>query len=276
MSKKIGIVFLCIVLVCCVIPATGMAASEDPIEILIDGNPVGSPGSAILIDSTVYVPLRAVCSYYGADISWDGPTLTAKIKLDGTDISATLWSRYIIANGRVLFDEHVSVMLNNRMMLPANQVAQALNAQVVWDSAERTVSFTSGTSPIESGDTYYNQDDLYWLSRIIQAEAGGESLNGKIAVGNVVINRVESGMFPSTIYNVIFDRSCGIQFTPTANGAIYCTPSEQSIIAAKLALEGVNVAGDALFFQNTSITGSNWMSRNRDVVVTLGNHTFYA
>lgn len=48
--------------------------------------------------------------------------------------------------------------------------------------------------------------DLYWLSRIISAESRGESLKGQIAVGNVVLNRVEEDDFPDTIPAVIFDR----------------------------------------------------------------------
>jgi N-acetylmuramoyl-L-alanine amidase len=53
-----------------------------------------------------------------------------------------------------------------------------------------------GGGAIESGDTWYDEEDLYWLSRIISAEARGESLEGQIAVGNVVLNRMKSDRWP--------------------------------------------------------------------------------
>ena len=59
--------------------------------------------------------------------------------------------------------------------------------------------------------------DLYWLSRIIYAESGAETLDGQIAVGNVVLNRMASKEFPDSIPGVIFDRVDGIQFEPVEN-----------------------------------------------------------
>ena len=64
----------------------------------------------------------------------------------------------------------------------------------------------------------YSEDDLYWLSRIIEAESKGEPMEGKIAVGNVIINRRESPDFPDSIYEVIFEKTSGkYQFTPVKN-----------------------------------------------------------
>ena len=91
---------------------------------------------------------------------------------------------------------------------------------------------------------------MYWLSRIICAEAGGESLAGQVAVGNVVLNRVDSDEFPNTIHEVIFDRKHAVQFEPVSNGTVYNEPTETSVQAAKLALQGVNTAGKSLYFFN--------------------------
>ena len=84
-----------------------------------------------------------------------------------------------------------------------------------------TVDIIDGGGVCESGDTYYWDGAVMWLSRIIYAEANTEPLLGKIAVGNVIMNRVNSSEFPDTIYSVIFDKNYGIQFTPVANGSIY-------------------------------------------------------
>jgi N-acetylmuramoyl-L-alanine amidase len=123
----------------------------------------------------------------------------------------------------------------------------------------------------------YTKDELYWLSRIIEAEAGGESFKGKLAVGNVVLNRVKDARFPSTIYGVIFDCSTGVyQFSPVANGTVYNTPSADSVEAAKQCLEGKNVVGNALFFMNGAIAETAWIAYNRPYIMTIGNHQFYA
>jgi len=124
-------------------------------------------------------------------------------------------------------------------------------------------------------NTQYSENDLYWLSRIIEAEASGESFNGKIAVGNCVLNRVKSSEFPNTIYDVIFDKNHGVQYQPTANGMIYNTPSKDSVNAAKEALSGYSVVGDAMYFCSVSVAPNSWAASNREYLTTIGNHVFY-
>lgn len=121
----------------------------------------------------------------------------------------------------------------------------------------------------------YTDEDVYWLSRLIEAEAGGESYKGKIAVGNSVLSRVLSSEFPNNVVKVIFDRKFAVQYQPTANGAIYNTPSDDSIIAAISALEGVWHISDCLYFFNPRTATNNWISRNREYHSTIGNHDFY-
>ena len=114
-----------------------------------------------------------------------------------------------------------------------------------------------------------------WLSRIIHAESRGEPIDGKIAVGNVILNRVKSHEFPNTIYNVIFDRKPSVQFEPIINGSIYNSPGKDSIKAAKHALSGTDVAGKSLYFFNPKIATSSWISKNRPYFKTIHNHDFY-
>jgi N-acetylmuramoyl-L-alanine amidase len=91
-------------------------------------------------------------------------------------------------------------------------------------------------------------------------------------VGGVIINRIASPIFPDTVYDVLFDRRYGIQFTPAYSGAIYCTPTEECVIAAKIALDGGNTAGDALYFASTTHC---WAARSRPFEMEIGNHYFY-
>ena len=96
-----------------------------------------------------------------------------------------------------------------------------------------------------------------------------------MAVGTVVLNRVASDEFPNNIYDVIFDRKWGVQFTPVANGTIYDTPTAESVLAAKLCLEGGRVAGDSLYFLAPELTSNHWIMNNREYVTTIGCHWFY-
>ena len=148
-----------------------------------------------------------------------------------------------------------------------------MGASVHWNSATGAVSVVGGAS----ADTTETEggDDLYWLSRIISAESRGEPLEGQIAVGNVVLNRVASPDFPDTVHGVIFDSRWGGQFTPASSGAIYREPDAVSVEAARLCLAGVNTAGESLYFLAPALSSNRWIMENRTHVVTIGGHWFY-
>ena len=94
-------------------------------------------------------------------------------------------------------------------------------------------------------------------------------------MGNVVLNRVESGQFPDTIPGVIFDRVDGVQFEPVKNGTVYDEPTAQSVEAARRVLEGENVIGDALYFYAPALSQGVWINANRTYAQTIGCHRFY-
>ena len=120
------------------------------------------------------------------------------------------------------------------------------------------------------------RDDIFWLARIIHAESQGESYTGQVAVGNVIMNRLRSSSFPSTIYGVIFEYTNGIpQFSPVQDGTIYNTPSAASMKAAEEAYWGAKPVGGALYFFNPKKAAGTWIVRNKQYVTTIGNHAFY-
>lgn len=181
---------------------------------------------------------------------------------------------YIVANGRYLYARDSIVVLNGQVAVPVRILAQVFNLDVGYDAAARKAKLThveGRGAYIEPGDSYYDADALYWLSHIINAESGTQSLEGKIAVGNVVMNRVESPEFPNTIYSVLHQKN---QFSPVASGSIKRTPNSGSVVAAKLVMEGVQIVPTALFFNMKGM--SSYASRNRDYVTTIGAHAFYA
>ena len=183
---------------------------------------------------------------------------------------------YIIANGRYFYTGSEVMLYDGEMYVPIRPLTKALNSTVEWSVEDNKFYVYSGdTTTLKNSNEVYNPDDIYWLSRIISAEARGESMKGKIAVGNVILNRVRSKDFPNTIYDVIFDRKFGVQFTPTANGAIYNTPTNDSVIAAKICYEGYSLSSSILYFLNPKYATSSWIQNNKTYVFTIGNHDFY-
>ena len=233
-------------------------------------------GEAAIIDSVTYVPLRSFSELCGANsVSWDASTRTATVKKYNLVAKISDRKNYIEANGRYIYLTAPVKNIDDRLFVPIRPISLIFSLDVDWNSNSRTVVLKNTTKVFKSAKEVYNENDLYWLSRIINAEAGGESLIGKIAVGNVVINRKNSRSFPNSIYGVIFDRKYGTQFSPVAIGTIYNTPNAESVIAAKICLEGYTVSDEILYFMNPRLATSNWISKNRPFAFRIGNHNFY-
>lgn len=120
------------------------------------------------------------------------------------------------------------------------------------------------------------KDDRYWLAKIIEAEAGIEPIEGKIAVGAVVLNRVEEEWFPDTIQEVIFQKLNGVyQFSPAGNGRLdKVEPSNEAYEAADRALAGEDPTDGALYFYNPKISKSTFFKK-KELVASIGNHQFF-
>ncbi|WP_088105980.1 cell wall hydrolase [Halalkalibacter urbisdiaboli] len=120
-----------------------------------------------------------------------------------------------------------------------------------------------------------DEDDLEWLAKMIYCEARGESIEGQIAVGAVIINRIEHEEFPERVKDVILEEHGGhYQFSPAASGEIYSAePDAKSIEAAKRAIRGEDPTNGSLYFFNPDKTDDQWI-RSRTVSKVIGNHVF--
>ena len=189
-------------------------------------------------------------------------------------LSADAGSYFLVANDRYLYVENGLVLINEKVAAPIRVLAKAFNLNVDYDGETKSVLLThqeDADAYLENGSTFYDSDTLYWLSRIIYSESGNQPLRGMLAVGNVVMNRVENPRFPNTIYEVLFQRN---QFSPAASGSIYRTPSAVCEIAAKMVMDGATVLDTALFFNMAGMR--TYASRTRTYVATIGDHAFYA
>lgn len=114
------------------------------------------------------------------------------------------------------------------------------------------------------------QSVLDELARIIHSEARGESYLGQVAVGAVVLNRVQSEQFPDSITEVIHQPG---QFSAVADGQFNLKPNLSAYRAAKAALNGSDPTAGALYYYNPEIAKAAW-SKKRLAKLTIGNHVF--
>ena len=116
------------------------------------------------------------------------------------------------------------------------------------------------------------EKDLF--ARLVEAEAKGESYEGKVAVATVVLNRVDSSEFPNTVTEVINEVvGDAYAFSPVQNGEINNTASDESIRAVEEALTRQDRLNDCIYFYNPEIATDTWIT-TREVVKTVGNHVF--
>ncbi len=142
--------------------------------------------------------------------------------------------------------------------------AQAVLAQQI---AERLALQREDTS----GSYAASATELEWLAATIQAEAGGESYTGKLAVGSVIMNRVKSSLFPNTIVGVVTQN---MQFASYRSGKVELIiangPNSTCIQAAQEVLNGARV-GDYLFFMTKYYADYYGISE----YTMIGNHAFF-
>lgn len=253
----------------------GNASAGSAKDVDVFYNDWDMPLSGYLQNGTTYVPLRQFFTLLGGSwVTWDDAARSATVHGNASAIfysdSNAAWfdgSRQRLTG--------TSYIYRGTLYVPLRGIADMLDCGIGYSSTLGRVTLTTDDQPDKPGSAV-DSDSLYWLARIIEAESGAEPYHGKLAVGNVILNRVESRDFPNSIYGVVFDRKNGVQFTPVANGTIYNTPSAESIRAAETCLTGTKVVEDCLYFFNPkTATKASWIIQNCTYYASIGNHDFY-
>lgn len=124
---------------------------------------------------------------------------------------------------------------------------------------------------LSSGSTGgLSSNDIYLLAKVIEAEARGESYTGQVAVGAVILNRVDHSSFPDSISGVVY-QSGAFDCVYDSNWGV--EPSSTSRKAANDAINGWDPTGGAIYYYNPSKTSNQWI-RSRPVVTVIGRHYF--
>lgn len=127
------------------------------------------------------------------------------------------------------------------------------------------MSTTGNSSP---GSAQQNSLDL--LARVISAESRGEPYAGQVAVGAVILNRVEHPSFPSTISGVVYQPGA---FTCMDDGQFNQPVADSAYRAAQEALNGADPSGGAIYYFNPSTATSKWIW-SRPLITVIGKHRF--
>lgn len=125
-----------------------------------------------------------------------------------------------------------------------------------------------GSGTVSAGG--YSANDIYLLAKVIAAEARGESYTGQVAVGAVVLNRVDSSSFPDTVAGVVYQSGA---FSAVTDSNWSVSPDSTSKKAAQDAINGWDPSGGALYYYNPAKTSNKWI-RTRPVITTIGSHVF--
>lgn len=125
-------------------------------------------------------------------------------------------------------------------------------------------------SSVQADSSTYTNHDITVLAKMIHGEARGESYIGKVAVGAVILNRVEDKKFPNSIYSVCFQPGA---FDAIRDGQYYMNPDTDSINAAKAALNGWDPTYGALYYWNPDTATSKWIW-SRKIITQIGKHVF--
>ncbi len=136
---------------------------------------------------------------------------------------------------------------------------------IAGDATLAAIGISSGGS---SAGT--DKSNVNLLARAIHGEARGEPYVGMVAVGAVILNRVNDSRFPSTIAGVIYQAGA---FDAVSDGQINLEPSQQSYNAARDAMNGWDPSGGAVYYFNPATATNKWIW-SRPMTITIGKHRF--
>ena len=167
----------------------------------------------------------------------------AKVNYIGTEayiFAEYLDTQYYIQTGVTIEEEQEAIRLEQERLAEEQRKAEEEEA-ARQQKIQNAIANSSLTETVQTSAYSVSEEDAYLLACTVCAEAGYESYEGKLAVANIILNRLNGGAYGSTIYDVVYARG---QFSVVTNGALNRVinngPNAESLQAAKDALAGKN------------------------------------
>ena len=176
-------------------------------------------------------------------------------------------SKSINATAGQISDAEASALAYEQQIKEQEENLSALRAKLAEEI--RMAELAAQSSWRDISEVSFGEGDRYLLANLIYCEAGGESYEGQVAVGSVVMNRVLSSVYPNTITGVIYQSG---QFSPVASGRLALALAEgrataKCYQAADAVMSGTTNVGNCVYFR-TPIEGIT-------PKYTIGGHIFY-
>lgn len=203
------------------------------------------------------------------------PHSSYSLRSVGLDVCGSTWDASKALPGDIIcFDGHVGIYTGNGEMINASNPKDGIKISKVTARKDFVCArrIVSGHADFENlSETEYNE-----LCRIVEAEAGGEPIDTRIAITDVILNRVTSSKFPNNIHDVIFS---GNQFSPISNGRYYkVTVSASTKQAVNEALNGPDHSMGALYFMNPKYSSKKnveWFYGSLQYLFSYGDVEFF-
>lgn len=233
-------------------------------EVTLNGRTYDIGGTIRLKDGVTYAPVRVIAEAMHVSVGWKAQEKAAVLKKEELYFVAagdTLWS---IAEAH----DTTAAALKARNGLASEALSIGQQLKVV------TPDFLDPDRPevkvLAADVDAIDPADQTLLAKLVEAEAGSEPYEGKLAVASVVMNRLHNGNYPDTVRGVIYAPG---QFSPAGNGSLEReTPSKGSVKAAKAALSGENNVPGALFFFNPQLEPGK--VKRVKTIKKIGHHLF--
>lgn len=207
------------------------------------------------------------------------------VKIDVADDNVAGYVKKDYVKLKVTFDEAISIeeerllrQLEEEKENALKQTTAPLKTSSTKKSNQKNNNQKRTIKTVYGKSTSYSNEELKLLSCLVHAEAGNQCYEGKLAVANVVLNRVKSRKYPNSIYKVIYQKS---QFSVASSGSLkkqlnsyknYNSNSQRlTIKAAKAALEGGNNIGNCLYFNRYSSS----LKARKNNSVKIQDHLFW-
>lgn len=231
------------------------------ITLKVNGHVIVTDVWPYIKDECVFVPIRFVTEALGAEVEWCPEE--RKVLVTREDRTVEIWhnSNKMVVNGEPSTMDASVEVLNGRTMIPVEYIAKSLDFTTELERSTYTLMINREGAEVPASciaTRDYTDEDIIWLSRIVNIEAMGLSMEGKLAVANVVLNRKNSPSFPNTVHDVIFQIDVYKQFPPAHRSGFRESVADlKSVIAAKMALEGINNIDRCLFFNCSPFKGKD-------------------
>jgi hypothetical protein len=230
------------------------ASTHEPVSVKVDDLFIAGEAPSYLIDGRVYVVSRYFTETLGGQVFWNEEKQVVSVRDSGLEVDLFMDGSEAIVNGESRAIDSVPFISRGRTYVPLSFLTDLYGFETNWNAEEATVTVETdleltAEKKYLSEEPPIDEEDLYWLSKIVQVETNG-SYDMKIGVANVVLNRVKDPRFANTVKGVIFEISGGyVQFPPAHKASFESVePTDRSIEAARNALLGENNVEDCLYF----------------------------